>query len=50
MAKPPDRAMLSRLVVAYDRIAEESLGMGTPISMRSRGNSSMPSTTPAIVP
>jgi hypothetical protein len=30
MAKPPDRAMLSRLVVAYDRIAEESLGMGDP--------------------
>ena len=30
MAKPPDRAMLSRLVVAYDRIAKESLGMGDP--------------------
>ena len=30
MAKPPDRAMLSRLVDAYDRIAEESLGMGDP--------------------
>ena len=30
MAKTPDRAMLSRLVDAYDRIAEESLGMGDP--------------------
>jgi hypothetical protein len=30
MAKPPDRAMLSRLVDAYDQIAEESLGMGDP--------------------
>jgi hypothetical protein len=30
MAKPPDRAMLSHLVGAYDRIAEESLGMGDP--------------------
>jgi hypothetical protein len=30
MAKSPDRAMLSRLVDAYDRIAEESLGMGDP--------------------
>ena len=30
MAKPPDRAMLCRLVGAYDRIAEESLGMGDP--------------------
>jgi hypothetical protein len=30
MAKPPDQAMLSRLVVAYARIAEESLGMGDP--------------------
>jgi hypothetical protein len=30
MAKSPDRAMLSRLVEAYDRIAEESLGMGDP--------------------
>ena len=30
MPKPPDRAMLSRLVDAYDRIAEESLGMGDP--------------------
>ena len=28
MAKTPDRAMLSRLVNDYDRIAEESLGMG----------------------
>ena len=30
MPKPPDRAMLSRLVDAYDRISEESLGMGDP--------------------
>ena len=28
MAKTPDRALLSRLVDAYDRIAEQSLGMG----------------------
>ncbi len=30
MPKPPDRAMLFRLVDAYDRISEESLGMGDP--------------------
>ena len=30
MAKPPDRAMLSRLVDTYDQIAGESLGMGDP--------------------
>jgi hypothetical protein len=30
MAKPTDRTMLSRLVDAYDRIEEESLGMGDP--------------------
>ena len=30
MARPPDRAMLSRLVDAYDQIAGESLGMGDP--------------------
>ena len=30
MARTPDRAILSRLVDAYDRIAEESLGMGDP--------------------
>jgi hypothetical protein len=30
MPKTPDRSMLSRLVDAYDRIAEESLGMGDP--------------------
>ena len=30
MSKPPDRAMLSRLVDAYDRILEESLGLGDP--------------------
>ena len=30
MAKTPDRAMLSRLVDAYDRISEESLGLGDP--------------------
>jgi hypothetical protein len=30
MAKSPDRAMLSRLVEAYDQIEEESLGMGDP--------------------
>ena len=30
MAKLPDRAMLSRLVDAYDQIAGESLGMGDP--------------------
>ena len=28
MAKTPDRALLSRLVDAYDRIEEESLGIG----------------------
>ena len=28
MAKTSDRAMLSRLVDAYDRISEESLGLG----------------------
>ena len=30
MPKPPDRAMLDRLVDACDRISEESLGMGDP--------------------
>jgi hypothetical protein len=30
MPKTPDRTMLSRLVDAYDRISEESLGMGDP--------------------
>ena len=30
MAKTPDRAKLSRLVDAYDRISEESLGLGDP--------------------
>ena len=30
MAKTPDRAMLSRLVDAYDQIEEESLGVGDP--------------------
>ena len=30
MPKPPDRALLSRLADAYDRIAEQSLGMGDP--------------------
>ena len=30
MAKTPDRAKLSRLVDAYDRISEESLGVGDP--------------------
>ncbi len=30
MAKPTYRTMLSRLVDAYDRISEESLGMGDP--------------------
>ena len=30
MSRSPDRALLSRLVDAYDRIAEESLGMGDP--------------------
>jgi len=30
MARTPDRALLSRLVDAYDRISEESLGMGDP--------------------
>lgn len=28
MSRSPDRALLSRLVDAYDRIAEASLGMG----------------------
>ena len=30
MANTPDRALLSGLVDDYDRIAEESLGMGDP--------------------
>ena len=30
MAKTPDNTELSRLVDAYDQIAEESLGMGDP--------------------
>ena len=30
MPKTPDRSMLSILVDAYDRISEESLGMGDP--------------------
>jgi hypothetical protein len=30
MPKTPDRTMLSRLVDAYDRISEESLGIGDP--------------------
>jgi hypothetical protein len=30
MCRSPDRALLSRLVDACDRIAEESLGMGDP--------------------
>jgi hypothetical protein len=30
MSRSPDRALLSRLVDAYDRIAEKSLGMGDP--------------------
>jgi len=30
MPRTPDRAMLSHLVDDYDRIAEESLGMGDP--------------------
>ena len=30
MSKPPDRALLARLVDAYDRISEESFGMGDP--------------------
>ena len=30
IAKTPDRAMLSRLVDAYNRIEEESLGLGDP--------------------
>jgi hypothetical protein len=30
MPKTPDRSMLSRLVDAYDRVSEESLGMGDP--------------------
>jgi hypothetical protein len=30
MSETPDRALLSRLVDAYDQIAEESLGMGDP--------------------
>ena len=30
MPKPPDRAMLSHLVDAYDEISEESLGLGDP--------------------
>jgi hypothetical protein len=30
MPKSPDRAKLSRLVDAYDRISEEGLGLGDP--------------------
>ena len=30
MSPSPNRALLSRLVYDYDRIAEESLGMGDP--------------------
>jgi hypothetical protein len=30
MPRTPDRSILSRLVDDYDRIAEESLGMGDP--------------------
>ena len=30
MPKTPDRAILSRLLDAYDRISEESLGTGDP--------------------
>jgi hypothetical protein len=30
MDKVPDRALLTRLVDAYEQIAEESLGMGDP--------------------
>jgi hypothetical protein len=30
MSRSPDRALLSHLVDSYDRIAEESLGMGDP--------------------
>jgi hypothetical protein len=30
MSETPDRALLSRLVDAYDRIEQESLGMGDP--------------------
>ena len=30
MANPPDRTMLSHLVDSYDRISEESLGLGDP--------------------
>src|SRR3954452_7140475 len=30
MSRSPDRALLFRLVDTYDRIAEESLGMGDP--------------------
>ena len=30
MSQSPHRALLSRLVDTYDRIAEESLGMGDP--------------------
>jgi hypothetical protein len=30
MSKTPDRALLSRLVDVYDRIEQESLGMGDP--------------------
>ncbi len=30
MTKTPDETMLSRLVDAYDRVAEESLGVGDP--------------------
>jgi hypothetical protein len=30
MSKPHDRTMLSRLVDAYDRVSEESFGVGDP--------------------
>ena len=37
MSRSPDRALLSRLVHAYDRIAEESLGMEDPVIHETEG-------------
>ena len=50
MPKPTDRAKLSRLVEAYDRISEESLGVGDPDFHEIEEHSSTPSTIPAIEP
>ncbi len=37
MSRSPDRALPSRLVDTYDRIAEVNLGMGDPVSHEAEG-------------